>query len=270
MKSFRAIRRGAKGTVSAIGANAFGNHFEESPLEVVLAAITEQKHVPEGAAHPFYWKPKLRIPDTYENEENGRAFGRFLNACLNATREEQVLEKMSRLGHAAIKGFGPAVANIVYFLHPTLVPPCNTAIMKGFNVLFGADHKLGSWESYLAMREAIVRANDNQPALSKDLGAFAGLLFEIGSNRMVLSGNADGVLEELQAKAAKASKEAPRTGACRRQAGIAAHPGAAHAHSHRQGAGVRHVRCAQRPRPGLPRRSIFGPDDPGAARHGPA
>lgn len=207
MKAFRAIRRGVKETVSAIGANAFGNDFRGSPLEVVLAAITEQKQVFEGAAHPFYWKPKLRIPDIYENQENQRAFGRFLNACLNATREDQVLAEMSRIGHASIKGLGPAVANIVYFLHPTLVPPCNTAIMKGFNLLFGANHKLGSWESYLAMREAIVCANGDQPGLSKDLGAFAGLLFEIGSNRMVLPGNSEGVLEEFQAKAAKASKK---------------------------------------------------------------
>lgn len=206
MKAFRAIRRGVKETVNAISANTFGNDFRGSALEVVLAAITEQKQVFAGAAHPFYWKPKLRIPDIYENEENQRTFGRFLDACLNATREDQVLGEMSRLGEASIKGLGPAVANIVYFLHPTLVPPFNTAIVNGFNILFGTKQKLGSWESYLAMREAIVRANGSQPALSKDLGAFAGLLFEIGSNRIVLSGNAESALKELQAKAEKASK----------------------------------------------------------------
>ena len=207
MKAFRAIRRGVKDTVDAINTGTFGNDFKGSPLEVVLTAITEQKQVFEGAAHPFYWKPKLRIPDIYENEENKRTFGRFLNACLNATREDQVLTEMSRLGKAAIKGLGPAAANIVYFLHPTLVPPFNTAIVNGFNTLFGAKQKLGSWESYLAMREAIVRANSEQTGLSKDLGAFAGLLFEIGSNRMVLSGNADSVLKELQEKAEKAAKK---------------------------------------------------------------
>lgn len=138
MKAFRAIRRGVKDTVDAIAAGTFGNDFKGSPLEVVLAAITEQKQVFEGAAHPFYWKPKLRIPDIYEDEANKRTFGRFLNACLNATREDQVLAEMSRLGEAAIKGLGPSVANIVYFLHPTLVPPFNTAIVNGFNTLFGA------------------------------------------------------------------------------------------------------------------------------------
>jgi type II restriction enzyme len=35
-----------------------GNDFKGSPLEVVLAAITEQKQVFESAAHLFYWKPK--------------------------------------------------------------------------------------------------------------------------------------------------------------------------------------------------------------------
>jgi len=207
MKAFRAIRRGVKDTVDAIAADSFGNDFKGSPLEVVLAAITEQKQVFEGAAHPFYWKPKLRIPDIYENEANQRAFGRFLNGCLNATREDQVLAELSRLAHASIKGVGPAVANIAYFLHPTLVPPFNTAILKGFNTLFGAKQKLGSWDSYLAMREAILRANSEQPGLSKDLGAFAGLLYEIGSDRLVLTGNADSVLQDLQFKAEKAAKK---------------------------------------------------------------
>lgn len=207
MKAFRGIRRGVKDAVDAINAGTFGNDFKGSPLEVVLAAITEQKQVFAGAAHPFYWKPKLRIPDIYENDENKRIFGRFLSACLSARGEDEVLAEMSRLGRASIKGLGPAVANIVYFLHPTLVPPFNTAIVSGFNSLFAAKQKLGSWESYLAMREAIVRANQGQPDLSRDLGAFAGLLFEIGSNRIVLAGNADGVLKELHAQAEKAAKK---------------------------------------------------------------
>jgi type II restriction enzyme len=175
MKAFRSIRRGVKDVVDAIAAGRFGNDFKGSPLEVVLNAITEQKDVFEGAAHPFFWKPKLRIPDIYENEANKRAFGNFLNTCLNATREDQILAEMSRIAAAQIKGLGPAAASIVYFLHPTLVPPFNTAIVNGFNTLFGAKQKLGSWQSYLAMREAIVRANDtHRDLLSKDLGAFTG------------------------------------------------------------------------------------------------
>lgn len=208
MKAFRAIRRGVQGVVSAVAAGTFGNDFKGSPLEVVLTAITEQKQVFEGAAHPFYWKPKLRIPDIYENEANKKLFGQFLGACLNATREDQVLTEMSRLAAASIKGVGPAVASVVYFLHPTLVPPFNTAILNGFNALFGAKLKLGCWESYFAMRETMLRVNDeHRSLLSKDLGALAGLLFEIGSNRIVLAGNADTVLEQLREKAAKAAKK---------------------------------------------------------------
>jgi hypothetical protein len=93
----------------------------------VLTAITEQKQVFEGAAHPFYWKPKLRIPDIYENKANKQAFGRFREACLGATREDPVLAEISRLAAAQIKGLGPAAANIIYFLHPTIIPPFNTA-----------------------------------------------------------------------------------------------------------------------------------------------
>jgi len=176
-------------------------------LEVVLTAITEQKQVFEGAAHPFFWKPKLRIPDIYENETNKRIFGAFLEACLNATREEQVLNEMSRLAGAQIKGLGPAVASIIYFLHPTIAPPSNTAMVNGFNALFGDKKKLGSWESYLTMREVIVRTNTEvRDQLSKDLGAFAGLLFEIGSGRLVVDGNLQDVFQTEKAKAEKAAK----------------------------------------------------------------
>jgi type II restriction enzyme len=200
LKAFRSIRRGVRDTVEAIAQGTFGNDFKGSPLEVVLAAITEQKQVFAGAAHPFYWKPKLRIPDIYENEANKQAFGAFLAACLVATREEQVLAELSRLAAAQIKGLGPAVASIVYFLHPTIVAPFNTAMVNGFNALFADNKKLGSWDSYRAMREVIARSNEEvRDQLSKDLGAFAGLLFEIGSGRLPVG--ADLAVGALPAKA---------------------------------------------------------------------
>ncbi|HJU54912.1 MAG TPA: hypothetical protein VJ715_10080 [Pyrinomonadaceae bacterium] len=206
-KAFRSIRRGVKDTVDAIASGTFGNDFKGSPLEVVLTAITEQKQVFEGAAHAFFWKPKLRIPDIYENEANKQKFGAFLQACLTATREDQVLAEMSRLAAANIKGLGPAAANIIYFLHPTIVPPFNTAMVNGFNALFNDRKKLGSWESYLTMRETIVRANDEaRNLLSKDLGAFAGLLFEIGTGRLVVANNAEGVFKVEREKAEKAAR----------------------------------------------------------------
>jgi len=207
MKAFRSIRRGVRDTVDSIVAGSFGNDFKGSPLEVVLNAITEQKQVFEGAAHPFFWKPKLRIPDIYENETNKRKFAAFLEACLNATREEQVLAEISRLAGAHIKGLGPAVANIVYFLHPTIMPLFNTAMVNGFNVLFHDRKKLGSWESYLEMREVIVQTNnDFRDQLSKDLGAFAGMLFEIGAGRLLVDGNFEAVLQVEKAKSEKVAK----------------------------------------------------------------
>ena len=207
MKAFRVIRRGVRDTVDSIAAGTFGTDFKGSPLEVVLTAITEQKQVFEGAAHPFFWKPKLRIPDIYENDANKQRFGAFLEACLTATREEQVLAEMSQLAAAQIKGLGPAAANIIYFLHPTIVPPFNTAMVKGFNALFGDKKRLGSWESYLDMREVIVRTNTEvRDHLSKDLGAFAGLLFEIGSGGLLVSGNIEAVLATEKAKAEKAAR----------------------------------------------------------------
>jgi type II restriction enzyme len=208
-KAFRSIRRGVRDTVTRIADGTFGNDFKGSELEFVLNAITEQKQVFEGAAHPFYWKPKLRIPDIYENRENQRRFGMFLDACLAATRDDVIVREMSRLAEPPIKGLGPAVANIVYFLHPTLVPPFNTAMVNGFNALFRDRQRLGSWTSYLAMRETIVRVNaepEIRSKLSKDLGAFAGLLFEIGTGRLLIDGNIEAALADARTKAIKASR----------------------------------------------------------------
>ena len=185
LKAFRSIRRGVMQVVSDIKGGRFGNDFKGSSLEFVLNCITEQKQVFEGAAHPFYWKPKLRIPDIYENEENKRAFGQFLENCLNAKTEKQLLDEIIRLDELKIKGLGPAVASILYFLHPTIIPPFNTAILNGFNTLFKDKKKLGSWSEYLKIREVMLDANQkHRPELSTDFGALAGLLFEVGSQKM--------------------------------------------------------------------------------------
>ncbi|MBX7135182.1 MAG: hypothetical protein K1X67_21145 [Fimbriimonadaceae bacterium] len=196
LKAFRSIRRGVEQVVEEIRAGRFGNDFRGSSLEFVLNGITEQKQVFDGAAHAFYWKPKLRIPDIYENETNQRAFGQFLANCLPASREDQLLREIHHLDKLKIKGLGPATTNILYFLHPTLIPPSNTAMLNGFNLLFDAKCKLGSWESYLDMRDAVLRTNERfRAVLSKDLGAISGLLFEIGAGKLVLEENADLVLD---------------------------------------------------------------------------
>lgn len=199
LKAFRAIRRGVEQVIADIKAGSFGNDFRGSSLEFVLNSITEQKQVFEGAAHAFYWKPKLRIPDIYENDGNKFAFGQFLENCLSATREDQLVREILKLSAREIKGLGPAVANILYFLHPTLPPPSNTAILNGFNLLLGENKKLGSWESYLEVRDCILLLNERYRAqLSKDLGAIAGLFFEIGAGKLVVEENSQMVLDNQQ------------------------------------------------------------------------
>lgn len=187
LKAFRSIKRGVAQVINDIKENSFPSNFKGSSLEFVLHCITEQKQVFEGAAHPFCWKPKMRIPDIYENQENKKYFGQFLENCLNTSHEETILAAIIRLDEKNIKGLGPAVANILYFLHPTIILPCNTAIMKGFNMLFCEKIKSGSWKEYLKMREVIIQKNKEfKRDFSNDLGAFAGFLFEIGKNNVLV------------------------------------------------------------------------------------
>lgn len=187
LKAFRSIKRGVQQVIEDIKTGVFPNDFKDSSLEFILSCVTEQKEIFEGAAHPFYWKPKLRIPDIYENQENKRFFGQFLEGCLWATNEESIIKEILRLDERKIKGLGPAVANILYFLHPTSFPPFNTAIVNGYNTLFLEKRKLGSWVEYLSMREMIFSINETfRKDLSSDLGAIGGLLFEIGSNKLIV------------------------------------------------------------------------------------
>ena len=184
LKNFRSIRRGLQQVVAEIEGGAFGNVYKGSSLETVVGSIAEQRQIFKGADHAFLWKPKLRIPDIYEDQENQRAFGRFLDACACCSDEAGVLAQIQALDRQRIKGLGPAAANLLYFLHPTIAPPFNTAIVKGYNALCGAHVKLGRWDEYCAMRAGILRLNaEHRDLLSNDLGAIAGLLFDVGSGR---------------------------------------------------------------------------------------
>lgn len=184
IKNFRSIRRGLQEVVREIEAGTFGNAYRGSSLETVVHSIAEQRQLFKGADHAWLWKPKLRIPDIYESTQNQRAFGQFLDTCVCCTSEEQVLGAIHRLDAFGIKGLGPTAANLMYFLHPTLVPPFNTAIVNGYNALAGAKVKLGSWPHYLAMRRGILDLNARfRTLLSNDLGAVAALLFDVGSGR---------------------------------------------------------------------------------------
>lgn len=184
LKNFRSIRRGLSQVVEEIEAGTFGNVYKGSSLETVVGSIAEQRQMFRGADHAFLWKPKLRIPDIYEHRENQLAFGRFLDTCACCTAEDAVLAAIRQLDSRRIKGLGPAAANLLYFLHPTFVPPFNTAIVNGYNALTGAKVKLGKWTEYLAMREGILRLNaEHREHLSNDFGAIGGFLFDVGSGR---------------------------------------------------------------------------------------
>jgi type II restriction enzyme len=214
IKNFRSIRRGLQAVVDEIRADTFGNAYRGSSLETVVHSIAEQRQVFKGADHAFLWKPKLRIPDIYESRENQMAFGRFLDGCLCCSAEAQVVAAIHALDAVKIKGLGPAAANLLYFLHPTWVPPFNTAIVKGYNALVGANVKLGRWDEYLAMRRGIVELNGRyRQLLSNDYGAVGGFLFDVGSGRYPLPQGEGGSpeswrasLEAVRADAAALSK----------------------------------------------------------------
>ena len=184
LKNFRSIRQGIGQVIREIEAGTFGNTYRDSSLEIVVKSIAEQRQIFKGADHAFLWKPKLRIPDIYENPENQRAFGRLLRACDCCNDAGGILDAIHCIDSIGIKGLGPAVANLLYFIHPTLVPPFNTAIVNGYNAVTGANVKLGRWDHYLSMREGLIRLNGlHQRKLSNDLGAIGGLMFDIGSKR---------------------------------------------------------------------------------------
>ena len=184
LKNFRSIRRGLSQVVAEIAAGTFGNVYKGSSLETVVGSIAEQRQIFKGADHAFLWKPKLRIPDIYESPANQQAFGRFLDACCGCSCEKDIVTAIHELDRRAIKGLGPAAANLLYFLHPTFVPPFNTAIVNGYNALTGSKVKLGRWSEYLAMREGILRLNStHRDLLSNDLGAIGGFLFDVGMGR---------------------------------------------------------------------------------------
>ncbi len=184
IKNFRSIRRGLAQVVAEIEAGRFGVAYRGSSLETVVHSVAEQRQIFKGADHAFLWKPKLRIPDIYENPENQRAFSRLLDHCACCDTAEEIIAGIHTIDRLNIKGLGPAVANLLYFLHPTLVPPFNTAIVNGYNKLTGGKVKLGSWQHFLAMRSGVLDLNERfRDLLSNDLGAIGSLLFDIGSGR---------------------------------------------------------------------------------------
>jgi len=216
LKNFRSIRRGVQQVADEIKAGHFGVVYKGSSLETVVHSIAEQRQIFKGADHAFLWKPKLRIPDIYENPSNQKAFGHLLESCVCCETEAAVLAEIHRIDALSIKGLGPAVANILYFLHPTIVPPCNTAIVRGYNILTGANVKLGRWLEYLAMRQGMIAFNNRyRNLLSNDLGGVAAFCFDIGTGLYTPPPQAEGYdartawMEQLVLERDKAIKPKP-------------------------------------------------------------
>src|SRR3546814_17817440 len=108
-----------------------------------------------------------------------------MEVCAAADEEAGVLKAIHTLDGHLIKVLGPAAANLLYFVHTTLAPPFNTAIVRGYNALTGAKVKLGRWDEYLAMRRGILELNAaHRSWLSNDLGAIAGFLFDVGKGQI--------------------------------------------------------------------------------------
>ena len=210
LKNFRSIRRGIGQVAREISERRFGNAYRGSSLETVVGSIAEQRQIFRGADHAFLWKPKLRIPDIYEDEGNQLAFGRLLHACNCCDDEAGVLAAIAEIDRRAIKGLGPAVANLLYFIHPTVIPPFNTAIVNGYNAATGSKVKLGRWDHYLAMRAGLLSFNrTHRDLLSNDLGAVAGLMFDVGCGRYPVPARRDdeAALAEWRADLEKVREE---------------------------------------------------------------
>lgn len=133
-KAFRSIRRGILQVIDDIKCGKFGNDFKGSSLEFVLTCITEQKKVFEGAAHPFHWKPKLRIPDIYENEKNKIAFGQFLENVLKATNEEQIVKEIIHLDDLKVKGTDKDTVKTIKMIDLLWFQKSTNNIIRAFEV----------------------------------------------------------------------------------------------------------------------------------------
>jgi len=90
--------------VREIEEGRFGNAYRGSSLETVVGSVAEQRQIFKGADHAFLWKPKLRIPDIYENPDNQRAFARLLHTCDCCDALDAILDAIRRIDDASHQG----------------------------------------------------------------------------------------------------------------------------------------------------------------------
>ncbi|GAJ26209.1 hypothetical protein JCM15457_1126 [Liquorilactobacillus sucicola DSM 21376 = JCM 15457] len=203
LKAFNGVRKGTQKIVSTIQDGTFPRDLHGSALETVMNIIASQHEIFKGAKHAFMWKPKLRIPDIYENRKNQLLFAECLNAILNTKNELKMLLAVNKLAEAKIKGLGPAVANILYFLEPTIFCPFNTKIVEGYNLLTNSNIRLGRWDHYFKLRDGIIELNQLGGLFSKDLGAVSAFLFDIGKLNYVIPENAEKYVQVSTSKTQK-------------------------------------------------------------------
>lgn len=211
IKAFNQVRKGVKQVVATINAGTFPPDLKGSALEIVMDVIAGQTEIFKGAKHAFMWKPKMRIPDIYENRENQLAFAQMLDTVVSTNQPDKMLAAVNTLANLQIKGLGPAVANILYFLEPSVFVPFNTAIVKGYNTLTGSKLKLGKWGDYFKLRDGEIELNQRGQLFSKDLGAMAAFLFDIGKLNYAIPENADQIAVQASKTQAKLQAKAVKT-----------------------------------------------------------
>lgn len=200
LKAFNQVRKGVQAIVQTVNDGTFPPDLKGSALEEVMDVIAAQTEIFKGAKHAFMWKPKLRIPDIYENRENQLAFAACLSMVLKSNQEIKMLTAVNLLAEKQIKGLGPAVANILYFLEPSIFPPFNTALVNGYNTLTGSKIRLGKWEDYFKLRDGMIELNLSGGLFSKDLGAISAFLFDIGKLNYAIRENEEDFIKVSESK----------------------------------------------------------------------
>jgi type II restriction enzyme len=191
LHAFAQVRKGSRNVVKTIREGTFPRDLHGSALEEVMDVIASQTEIFKGAKHAFMWKPKLRIPDIYENRGNQMAFADMLASVLETGSSVKKLMALNALANKKIKGLGPSVSNILYFLEPSVFPPFNTKIVEGYNLLSHAKIRLGRWDDYFTLRDGMIALNEKGSLFSKDLGAISAFLFDIGALNYVVPENSD-------------------------------------------------------------------------------
>jgi len=185
LKNFRSIRRGIENVVAEIEAGsvrqrlqglvARGGGSAPSPSSAGCSRARTTRSCGSPAPHPRHLRRIAAI--------SSRSAASSASASAAAAKR-RCSAQFGRLAERKIKGLGPAAANLLYFLHPTLALPFNTAIVKGYNALAGAKVKLGSWDEYLALRSGgpAHRSGAPRPPLERSRGR-RGLLYDVGTGR---------------------------------------------------------------------------------------